>query len=107
VTAADVQRVAEKYFTDDNRTVGLYYRKEGSAPEDPRLAGLDEAEKTQIRQVQTQLAGASAEQLDLLRQQLVQMEGMGSQVPAEQQDMFGLMLELMRERIAELEGEGQ
>jgi predicted Zn-dependent peptidase len=107
VTADDIRRVAGKYFTAENRTVALYYREEGSEPEDPRLAGLDEAEKAQIRQVQSQLATVTAEQLDMLRQQLAQMEGMGAQVPAEQQDMFELMLELMRERIAEFEEEGK
>lgn len=107
VTAEDIQRVAREYFTPENRTVALYYREEGAEPEDPRLAGLDEPEKAQIRQVQAQLATATGEQLDPLRQQLAQMEGMGAQVPEEQQDMFALMLELIRERIAELEEEGQ
>ena len=32
VTAADVKRVARKYFTRENRTVGIYNRKPGSAP---------------------------------------------------------------------------
>jgi predicted Zn-dependent peptidase len=107
VTAEDIQRVANTYFAPENRTVAIYYRKEGSAPEDPRLAGLDEQAKAQIMQVQSQLAGATAEQLDLLRQQLTQMEGMVAQVPEAQQDMFQLMLELIRERISELEGEQQ
>jgi predicted Zn-dependent peptidase len=32
VTAADVKRVANQYFTKDNRTVGIYTRKQGSTP---------------------------------------------------------------------------
>jgi predicted Zn-dependent peptidase len=30
VTAADVQRVAAKYFTKENRAVGIYTRKPGT-----------------------------------------------------------------------------
>ena len=33
VTAADVKRVANKYFSKENRTVAIYTRKAGSAPE--------------------------------------------------------------------------
>jgi predicted Zn-dependent peptidase len=32
VTAADVQRVAKKYFTKENRMVSIFTRKPGSAP---------------------------------------------------------------------------
>ena len=54
-----------------------------------------------------QLAGATAEQLDLLRQQFAQMEGQSAQVPPDNQDMFQLIIELIRERIAELEEESK
>jgi predicted Zn-dependent peptidase len=33
VTAADVKRVANQYFTKENRTVGIYTRKPGTTPE--------------------------------------------------------------------------
>ena len=33
VTAADLQRVAKQYFTKENRTVGIFLRKEGAAAE--------------------------------------------------------------------------
>ena len=32
VTAEDIQRVAQRYFTETNRTVALYYTKEGAGP---------------------------------------------------------------------------
>ena len=32
VTPEDIQRVAKKYFTETNRTVALYYTKEGAGP---------------------------------------------------------------------------
>ena len=43
VTAADVQRVAKQYLTKENRTVGIFLRKEGAAPEDPEIATLPAA----------------------------------------------------------------
>ena len=104
VTAEDVQRVANKYFAPENRTVGVYYRKEGAAAEDPRLAGLDEQEQQQIRMVVQQLEQDKPETVELLRQRLTQMETMLPQVPEENQDMFQLMIELMREKLQELEG---
>ncbi len=107
VTAEDIQRVASTYFEPENRSVAIYYRAESAEPEDPRLAGLDEQERQTITMVGQQLAGATAEQLTPLRQQLAQMEGQSAQVPPENQDMFELMIELIRERIAELEEEGE
>src|SRR5207245_4806981 len=35
VTAADLQRAAGQYFTKENRTVGVFLRKEGVPPGDP------------------------------------------------------------------------
>ncbi len=107
VTAEDIQRVASSYFDPSSRSVAIYYRTESDEPEDPRLAGLDPQERQTIAMVQQQLAGATAEQLDLLRQQLAQMEGQASQAPPESQDLLQLMTELMRARIAELEEEGE
>ena len=34
VTAADVKRVANEYFTKENRTVAIYTRKPGTTPSD-------------------------------------------------------------------------
>jgi predicted Zn-dependent peptidase len=107
VTAEDIQRVANKYFDATNRTVAVYYRAEDAAPADPRLADLDAQEKQNITMIQGQLAGVTVDQLPTLQQQLAQMEGQAAQVPAENQDMFQLMIELIRERIAELEEEGE
>ena len=36
VTAADVKRVASKYFTKENRTVAIYTRKPGKPAEAPK-----------------------------------------------------------------------
>ena len=107
VTAEDIQRVANTYFEPEARAVALYYRSENAEPADPRLAGLDDQERQQINMVQQQLAQATTAELDQIRQQLGQMSSMAAQVPEDNQDMFQLMLELISERIAELEGEQQ
>ncbi len=39
VTPEDIQRVAKKYFTETNRTVALYYTKEGTGPPGGRRGG--------------------------------------------------------------------
>ena len=39
VTPEDIQRVAKRYFTETNRTVALYYTKEGSGPPGRRRPG--------------------------------------------------------------------
>ena len=39
VTPEDIQRVAKKYFTATNRTVALYYTKEGTGPARGRMPG--------------------------------------------------------------------
>ena len=39
VTSADVRRVANQYFTKENRTVGVYTRKMGTAPTEKQTQG--------------------------------------------------------------------
>jgi predicted Zn-dependent peptidase len=38
VTADDVKRVVNKYFTKENRTVAIYTRKPGTAPSEKHQA---------------------------------------------------------------------
>jgi predicted Zn-dependent peptidase len=103
VTAADIQRVAGKYFTAENRAVGIYTRKPGTgAEEDPDLAGLEADQKAAIKQLVAQLGGES--DAEKLKEGLVQMEGRAAQVPEEQQAFFKVYLKKIAARIAELEG---
>ena len=102
VTAADIQRVASTYFDAENRTVGVYYRKDGSGEsQDPRLAGLDDDERQQVRQVQSMLGRLPAEQITAMLEQLMQA---ADQAPEENRDMIEVLLELLQERLAEIEG---
>ncbi|MEJ7616175.1 MAG: insulinase family protein [Pyrinomonadaceae bacterium] len=65
VTAEDVQRVANAYFTPENRTVAIYYTKKGATgdKEDPLLTGLDDEEKAQVRQMRAMLGQMKIEQV--------------------------------------------
>jgi predicted Zn-dependent peptidase len=106
VTAADIQRVANTYFKPENRTVGVYYTKKadaaaGAAAEDPLLAGLDDEEKAQVRQVRGMLGQAKAEQLRAI---LGQIDQRAASTPADKQDMIKVIKQLIEERLKQLEG---
>ena len=101
VTVEDVMRVANTYFTAENRAVAIYYRQEGAAEDDPRLAGLDDQERQQVRQIQTMLAQANEEQVGQLQ---AQTEQMASQLPPENQDMVEAIQQLVQERLDDVGG---
>jgi predicted Zn-dependent peptidase len=99
VTAEDVQRVAETYFTDAGRNVLWYFRKEGSE-EDPELAKLTGQAKAMAKSALAQIAQVTdpAE----LEQGLAQMEAMKAQAPPEFQPAIGLIIKRATERIERL-----
>ncbi len=72
VTAEDVQRVANTYFTDTGRNVLWYFRKEGSE-EDPELAALSGQAKAMAKQALAQIN--MVEDPAQLEQGLAQMQG--------------------------------
>ena len=103
VTADDVMRVAQKYFTPESRAVAVYYREGGEDAEpDPLLAGLSDEERQQVEQLRAMMGQMGEEQL---RQFLAQADQMRSQLPPESQDMADVLQELLERRLAELGGE--
>jgi predicted Zn-dependent peptidase len=105
VTAADIQRVAETYLTRENRTVGVFLRKEkeGSAEaEDPAVAALSPAAQTMVRQGLKQIEAETS--ADKLRQGMAQMKAMAAQAPPEFKPGIDLLLKKAEERLAVLEG---
>ena len=104
VTAEDVMRVAKKYFTQENRTVAIYYTKkpESSEEPDPLLSKLDDQEKQQVQQLKAMVGQAKAEQVQQLLQQIEQQE---SKAPAENQDMLQIMKKVLETRLRALGGE--
>ena len=81
VTADDVQRVANAYFTKENRAVAIWTRKGGSAPEDPALAGLPAESKPMVKQMLGRIE--SATDAAQLTQMLTRIDQMGAQIPPE------------------------
>ncbi len=105
VTAADVQRVAAKYFEPSKRLVSLYYRREGAEvketpselealPPEMRSALLSQAEA--IAQIDDSAA---------LEMAIEQMEAQAAQVPEEMLPALDWMRGVMEERLAELQAE--
>ncbi len=99
VTAEDVQRVANTYFTDTGRNVLWYFRNEGSV-EDPELAALTGQAKAMAKQALAQIA--QVEDPAELEQGLQQMQTMKSQAPPEYQPAIELMIKRATERIEKL-----
>jgi len=107
VTAEDVRRVAQKYFTRENRTVASYERRAGSAAEAPpaELAGLPAAAQTailgqlkQLRQIEDPAA---------LEQAIASLEQQKSAAPPEYGGAIDLLVRTARERLAELQASHQ
>ena len=105
VTAEDIRRVAETYFTPTNSAVAIYTRKAGAAPKDPELAAMDEETRARVR---TMLA-ALKQRTDpnQLRQMLGMMEAMMGQVPPEDRPATEYILKKMKEHLAQLEASGE
>ncbi len=102
VTAEDVQRVAAKYFTRENRTVATYQRKAGTVaePVPEELSALPPEQQQQFLAQLRQIRSASdAGQLEAALAGLEQQKGA---VPPEFAAPLDLMVRTIRERIAEL-----
>ena len=101
VTADDIMRVANRYFTPENRAVAIYYREESASTEaDLVLDGLDEEERQQVNQVRAMIS----QMAETLNQFLVRAEQMGAQAPPESRDMQEAILALVRQRLEEIGG---
>jgi predicted Zn-dependent peptidase len=104
VTAADVRRVVETYFTPENRAVATYTRKaSGSgAPEDPDLAGLGPDQLPVIRQVM----GMLRQETDAarLKAMLAQLESQGAGGDPKRQQFQRILRKKVEARLAELGG---
>jgi predicted Zn-dependent peptidase len=100
-TAADLQRVAQKHLTPENRSVGVFLRKEGAAPEDPEVAALPAPArpmaKQGLQQVQAETDPAK------LRDGIARMQAAAGQAPPEMKAAIELLVKRAQERLAALE----
>lgn len=100
VTAADVQKVAETYFTKENRAVAIWTRKGGSAPEDPALAALPAEAKPMVKQMLSRID--SATDPAQIQQMLTRLDQMGGQAPPEMKPALDLVRTRAEARLQQL-----
>ena len=101
VTAEDVQRVARKYLTKNNRTVATYTRKEGAkVSDDPALAGLSAEQQAVVRRISNQIK--LEKNKDRLQEQLKAMEEQLGQAGEKQKGLMNVIMIKIAERLAEL-----
>jgi predicted Zn-dependent peptidase len=101
VTAADLQRVSRQYLTKENRTVGIFLRKEGSVPADPELAALPAPAQAMVKQ-SLQRIEAETDPAKL-REGIAQMQAAAGQAPPEMKPAIDLIVKRAQERLAALE----
>jgi predicted Zn-dependent peptidase len=103
VTAADLRRVVNAYFTRENRAVAIYTRKAGgkAAADDPDLAALPADQK---KAIQGMMARFNSEtDAGKLRSALSKLEAQGDKAPPEAKAFGEVLRKKLKERIAELE----
>ena len=96
-----MQRVAKDFLAKENRSVAIYTRKGGAAPEDPELAALPAEAQGMVKAQLGRLE--QVKDPGQLKAILGQMEGQADKVPAEAKPVIAYMLKKVRERLAKLE----
>ncbi len=101
VTPEDIQRVARKYFTKENRAVGIYTRKPGGASDEGDLAGLNAQQKAVARKMISAIN--EGKDVPALRKQLSDLEAQLVKAGPQAPPLMKLVQKKLRERIATLE----
>jgi predicted Zn-dependent peptidase len=102
VTAADLRRVANKYFTKENRNVAIYTRKAGkSSPGEDDLDGLPAEQKAALKKVLAQFA--AEKDVAKLKAALKRTEDRAGAATGEEKQFMDVILKKLRARVAELE----
>jgi predicted Zn-dependent peptidase len=104
VTAADVQHVAQTYFTKENRAVAIWTRKtafvDASAPSDPALASLPAEARGMVKQALDQISKETDPAK--IQQSLARMDQFAGQAPPEMKPAFDLIRARAQARLDEL-----
>ena len=102
VTPADIQRVAKKYFTRENRAVAIYKRKPGTGGgDDPLLAGLTGEQKAMARKIKASIT--AEKDLAKLKGQLKGFEERLEQAGTKAPPLMKVYVNILRKRISEME----
>jgi predicted Zn-dependent peptidase len=102
VTAADIQRVAQAYFTKENRAVAIWTRKAGGEAEDPAIAALPDRAKNMVHQMLARIQ--SATDPAQVQQILTRLDNMGDRVGPEGKPGIDYVRAKAQKRLAELGG---
>lgn len=105
VTPDDIQDVANRYFSENQRNVFVYVRKEGSAPDDALFVALPEELKPMVKSQLAQINQIS--DVEQLKQILAQSEQALEQAPAEARPAVEYLVHKISERIDQLSNGGQ
>ena len=98
VTAADIQRVAQTYFTKENRCVGIYTRKAGKSSGDrPEPDGLSPQQKTTLARIESET------NLEKLQQALQRVQAPAGEADSPEAAFRNLFVKKLQQRIAQLE----
>ncbi|MEY2410813.1 MAG: hypothetical protein QOF48_3483 [Verrucomicrobiota bacterium] len=101
VTAADLRRVVNKYFTKENRNVAIYTRKAGKSPGDDDLTGLAPEQRQAMKKMLVQI---NAEKDSAkLKERLKRIEERAGTAPAEEKPFMEILLKKIRARVADLD----
>jgi hypothetical protein len=104
VTAADVKRVMNKYFTRENRTVAIYTRKVAKSAPDagslPDLTGFPAEQQTAIRAMASQIK--AEKDAEKLKSALRSMEAGESQADEKTKSILQFQKKLVQQRLEEL-----
>jgi predicted Zn-dependent peptidase len=100
-SAADLQRVAQRHLTKENRSVGVFTRKEGAAPEDPELAALPAEARPMVKQGLQQIQAETDPAK--LRDGIARMQAGAAQAPPAMKAAIDLLVKRAQERLAALE----
>jgi hypothetical protein len=104
VTAEDIQRVARRYFGENNRSIATYRRKAGTGAgeADAELAALPAPMQAQARATAAQIAKET--DAEKLKAGLAQMQAQAAQIPPQMKPVLDYIMSKVEARIAELEG---
>jgi len=104
VTANDVKRVANKYFTKENRTVAIYTRKGAASGSDsaalPDLAGLSAEQQSAIRAMSTRIK--QEKDVEKLKTALSRMDQVDTGSDERTKAFLQVQKKLVQQRIEEL-----
>jgi hypothetical protein len=97
VTADDIQKAANIYFTPENRAVAIYYTKKSEGgDEDPLMTGLDDQQKVQFRQFKAAIAKMPVTEAKAI---LAKIEPQAAAAPQEQKAFIQALQKLLQEKI--------